>query len=175
MKRSLIAAFCFLFFVGSVSAQRCKYEVNQEDGITGDVIRTVKNRITGPIAGVSPYYYFYYVRSGSDFKFRVEVADFGEFSHSIPEGSELAMRLSDGEVIRMTSTKVSEPTEIKEYSTVLTGYDIEYQTTEEDMRKITKAGIAFIRATDFKNSFSDQKIPPAVTEQSKFNANCIFN
>lgn len=165
-----------LLFLGGlhVNAQRCKYLVDEKDPITDDVIRTIKNRITGPITGVSPYYYFYYIRNGSSHTFKVEVADYGKLTHSIPEKSELIIRLEDGALIRVFASKEAKPQPIKEYGEELTAFEIAYEISEEDMKKIEQSGIIFIRALDFKNSFSDQKVPKPVTEQSQFNAACIF-
>lgn len=169
-----LLVFFFLCIATFASAQRCKYLVDEKDPITDDIIRTVKNRITGPISGLTPYYYFYYIRSGSDYKIRVEIADYGAQTHSIPKGSELIIRLEDGGLIRINSIEEAQPKELKEVTEVLTGYDVLYQIAEEDMKKIVNSGIVFIRGLDFKNSFSDQKIPTPITKSSKFNAGCIF-
>ena len=158
-----------------VSAQKCKFLVDDKDPITDDILRTIKTRITGPITGVTPYYYFYYKRVGSKYTFKVEVADYGVFKHTIPVQSELIIRLSDGELIRINSTKEAFPNPIKDFGQELTAYEIDYEMSEADMEKITKAGITFIRATDFQNTFSDQKIPTPITKQSKDNAICVFN
>ena len=48
--------------------------VNDKDPLTDDIIRTVKTRLTGP----TPFYYFSYIRNGADYKFEVEVGDYGE-------------------------------------------------------------------------------------------------
>ncbi|MEP5613515.1 MAG: hypothetical protein ABJP45_14785 [Cyclobacteriaceae bacterium] len=172
--RSLI--FFLVVLIGvAANAQRCKFIVDEQDPITDDFIRTIKTRITGPISGVTPYYYFYYSRVGSTYTFKVEVADYGVFTHSIPAKSELIIRLSDGALIRINSLNEALPKPIKDYGQELTAYEIEYALPEEEMAKITKAGITFIRATDFKNTFSDQKIPTPITTQSMENAVCVFN
>ncbi|MEQ9403723.1 MAG: hypothetical protein RIM99_09075 [Cyclobacteriaceae bacterium] len=175
MRYRILALFTLLLIgLQDVAAQRCKYLVDEKDPITDDIIRTIKNRITGPISGISPYYYFYYVRSGSNHTFKVEVADYGESTAVIPEKSEMIIRLEDGGLIRIYSKNKAQPEQIKELSEVLTSYTIEYDIPEEEMKKITASGIVFIRATDFNNSFSDQKIPRPVTIQSRNNAKCIF-
>ena len=174
MNMRWLAVIIILFLGFRSQAQLCKFIVDEKDPITDDVIRTIRNRITGPIAGVSPYYYFYYVRNGSSFKIKVEVADYGELTHPIPEKSELIMRLADGSIIRIFSVASANPKEIKDFGQALTSYEIEYEISEEDIRKLVDSGVIFIRATDFKNSFSDQKIPKAVTDISKQNAICLF-
>lgn len=175
MNWKLIISGVLLLIVGFTGyGQRCKYIVDEVDPLTDDIIRTIKNRITGPITGISPYYYFYYMRSGSNHKIKVEVADFGEQSHAIPKGSELIIRIADGTIIRMNSLEEAKPKLIKEFSTSMTAYEVEYEIPEEEMKKIVNHGITFIRGVDFKNSFSDQKIPKPVTEQSRLNAECMF-
>ncbi len=172
-----LVAFFTVFLVGmsELSAQRCKFLVDDKDPITDDIIRTIKTRITGPITGVTPYYYFYYQRVGKKYTFRVEIADYGEFKHTIPEKSELIIRLEDGELIRINAIQAAYPTPIKDFGKELTAYEIFYEIPEADMGKIANAGITFIRGTDFKNTFSDQRIPTPITKQSKENAMCVFN
>lgn len=175
MNVKLLAVFAVLMMGAlGAQAQRCKFEVDDKDPITDDIIRTIKTRITGPIAGVTPYYYFYFQRVGKKYTFRVEIADYGEFKHSIPENSELIIRLEDGELIRINSVQPAHPTPIKDYGQELTAYEVFYDLPEEDMAKIAKAGITFIRGTDFKNTFSDQRIPKPITIQSRENASCVY-
>ncbi len=175
MNLKSIAIFAVLLIgSSSLSAQKCKFIVDDKDPITDDIIRTIKTRITGPISGVTPYYYFYYHRVGKKYTFRVEIADYGEFKHVIPEKSELIIRLEDGELIRINSIQPANPTAIKDFGQELTAYEIFYEIPEADMEKISKAGITFIRGTDFKNTFSDQRIPTPITKQSKQNAICVF-
>lgn len=159
-----------MLVITSLSAQICKYEVNEKDPITDDVIRTVKTRLTSP----TPFYYFSYIRNGSDYKFNVEVGDFGELQTAIPKSSELVMRAGNGAIIRMNAIDEAKPEIVQEYSTVITKYSITYQMTEDDMRNIADSGVRFIRIKDMKNSFSDQEIPDAVVQISKENAECIF-
>ena len=169
---SLRGIFIFVLLNGILFSygQICKYEINDKDPLTDDIIRTVRTRITAP----RPFYYFSYIRNGNDYKFKVEVGDFGELSHTIPRGSELIMRAGNGEVIRMQAVESASPGIIKEFSDVITKYEITYQTDEAAMRAIAESGILFIRISDLKNSFSDQTIPEAVVQISKENAECIF-
>lgn len=160
-----------LLLIGITSySQICKYEVNETDPLTDDVIRTIKTRVTDP----RPYYYFYYIRNGSDFQFKVDIADYGELSEVIKKGSELILRAGNGKVIRMKAVDDAKPEIIKEFSDVLTRYEITYYTTQGAMKSIAASGIKFIRISDMKNTFSDQEIPEAVVQISKENAECIF-
>ena len=152
------------------NAQICKYVVNEKDPLTDDIIRTVKTRLTGP----TPFYYFSYIRNGSDFKFRVEIGDYGELDASVPKGSELVMRAGNGEVIRMQSIEDADPKIIDDFGSKITSYDVTFQMTERNMRDIEESGIIFIRIKAIKNTFSDQEIPAAVVEISRSNAECIF-
>ena len=152
------------------STQICKYVVNEKDPVTDDIIRTVKTRLTGP----TPYYYFSYVRNGSDYKFNVEVGDYGELDMVIQKGSELVMRAGNGVVIRMRSVESTVPQIIPDFGRKITRYDITFQMTEQNMRDIADSGIVFIRIKDMKNTFSDQEIPVAVVQISNKNAECIF-
>lgn len=170
MKHQILAIFLFVMVVLPSQSQICKYVVNEKDPLTDDIIRTVRTRLTGP----TPSYYFSYIRNGSDYKFTVEVTDYGVLDHTIPKGSELIMRAGNGEVIRMPAIDNATPEAIKEFSTELTRYEITYQMTEQNMRDIADSGIVFIRIKDLKNTFSDQEIPEAVVTISKENAECIF-
>lgn len=169
--RSKILFVVSLIVIGfSSSAQICKYVVNEKDPITDDIIRTVKTRLTGP----TPYYYFSYIRNGSDYKFRVEVGDYEDVKTKIPKGSELVMRAGNGKVIRMQSIEDATTEIIQDFGSKITRYDITFQMTEQDMMDIRDSGIVFIRIKEMKNTFSDQQIPDAVVEISKANAECIF-
>ncbi len=170
MQKHLFLLVGVLIISISSHAQICKYVVNEKDPITDDIIRTVRTRLTGP----TPFYYFSYIRNGGDFKFNVEVGDYGELSAVIPKDSELVMRVGNGAVIRMKSLEPSVPETIKDFGTIITRYDITFQMTEEDMKNITESGIVFIRIKAMKNTFSDQEVPKAVVEISKENAECIF-
>ncbi|MEP1033351.1 hypothetical protein [Ekhidna sp.] len=168
LKASLIVGLIFLGF--AANAQICKYIVNEKDPITDDIIRTVRTRLTGP----TPFYFFSYIRNGSDFKFNVEVGDYGELDTVIPKGSELVMRAGNGAVLKMQSIERSVPEIINDFGTKISRYDITFQMTEQDMKDITESGIVFIRIMEMKNTFSDQVVPEAVVEISKANAECIF-
>lgn len=170
MRLKSLAIISLILVAFSGRAQICKYVVNEKDPLTDDIIRTVKTRLTGP----TPFYYFYYIRNGSDYKFQVEVGDYGELSTSIPKGSELVMRAGNGNVIRMTSIDKVDPEVINDYGSKITQYKVIYQMTEQDMKDIAESGIVFIRIKDMKNTFSDQEIPEAVVQISKENAECIF-
>ena len=166
-----IAFIVLLVGIGIGSqAQICKYVVNEKDPITDDIIRTVRTRITGP----NPYYYFSYIRNGSDFKFRIEVGDYGELDTVIPKGSELIMRAGNGAVIRMQSIESATPKVVDDFGSKISSYDITFQMTEQDMNDITESGVVFLRLKEMKNTFSDQEVPEAVVEISKANAECIF-
>ena len=166
--------YLFTFSLMSIglfsNAQICKYVVNEQDPLTDDIIRTVRTRLTGP----TPYYYFSYIRNGSDYKFNVEVGDYGELDSPIPKDSELIMRAGNGEVIRMKAIESSTPELIDDFGSKITRYDITYQMTEQNMKDIAESGIVFIRIQDMKNTFSDQEIPAAVVQISKENGECIF-
>ncbi|WP_370086292.1 hypothetical protein [Ekhidna sp.] len=170
MKFKSLASIAFLLLAFASNAQICKYVINDKDPLTDDIIRTVKTRLTGP----TPYYYFFYIRNGSDYKFGVEVGDYGELENSIPKDSELIMRAGNGEVIRMSAIESASPQIITDFGTKITRYEVTYQMTEENMMAIAESGIVFIRIKDMKNSFSDQEIPAAVVQISKENAECIF-
>jgi len=158
-------AFCSFSF-----AQICKYEVNEQDPLTDDIIRTIKTRITSP----TPFYYISYIRNGSDYKFKVEVGDYSEDRSIIPKDSELIMRAVNGEVFRMKAIEKAEPEVIKDFGSEIIKYKITYQTSEEALKAVAESGIMFIRIQSLKNSFTDQPIPDAVIEISKENAICLF-
>lgn len=170
MKFKSLIVFCLLLVSLFSNAQICKYVVNEKDPLTDDIIRTVRTRLTGP----TPYYYFSYIRNGDDYKFKVEVGDYGELDTIIPKDSELIMRAGNGEVIRMNAIESAAPEIITDFGSKITQYEITYQMTEENMKDFEESGIVFIRIKDMKNTFSDQEIPEAVVQISKENAECIF-
>lgn len=170
MKTKLIILFVLFLMSAESQAQICKYVVNEKDPLTDDVIRTVRTRITGP----KPYYYFSYIRNGSDYKFFVEVGDYGELDNVIQKDSELIMRVGNGNIYRMKAIESAKPEVVKDFSERITQYEITYQMTEQNMRDIQESGVVFIRIQDLKNTFSDQQIPDAVVQISKANAECIF-
>ncbi|WP_425391137.1 hypothetical protein [Ekhidna sp.] len=170
MSGRVYLALIVLMVSFSGSAQICKYVVNEQDPITDDIIRTVKTRLTGP----TPFYYFSYIRNGSDYRFQVEVGDYGELNKTISKDSELVMRTGSGNVVRMNAIEKAEPKIIDDYGSKITSYEITFQMTEETMKDIADSGIVFIRIKAMENSFSDQEIPTAVVQISKENAECIF-
>ncbi|WP_421765159.1 hypothetical protein [Ekhidna sp.] len=170
MRLKVLFSFVLLNLAFTSTSQICKYVVNDKDPLTDDIIRTVKTRLTGP----TPFYYFSYIRNGADYKFEVEVGDYGELDTIIPENSELIMRAGNGDIIKMKALSKAEPEIIDDYGTKITRYLIMYQMTEQDMRAIAESGIVFIRIQDMKNTFSDQEIPEAVTKISMENGACIF-
>ncbi|WP_424961275.1 hypothetical protein [Ekhidna sp.] len=167
-KTLAIISLIFVSFYGH--GQICKYVVNDKDPLTDDIIRTVKTRLTGP----TPFYYIYYIRNGSDYKFSVEVGDYGELTDAIPKGSELAMRTGSGAVVRMSSLAESKPEIIDDFGSKITKYEIAFQMTEQTMKDIAETGIVFIRIKAMNNSFSDLEIPTGVVEISQQKAECIF-
>ncbi|WP_420318592.1 hypothetical protein [Ekhidna sp.] len=165
-----LVSFAMLCITLTSTSQICKYVVNEKDPITDDIIRTIKTRLTGP----TPFYYFSYIRNGSDYRFEVEVGDYGELDNTIQKGSELVMRTGSGNVVRMESIEKAEPEIIDDFGSKITRYNIIFRMTEETMKDIAESGIVFIRIKEMKNTFSDQEIPTALVTISKENAECIF-
>ncbi|MEM9896111.1 MAG: hypothetical protein AAF789_07050 [Bacteroidota bacterium] len=170
MKSFYVSILLLILLSNGAYGQICDYEVNETDPLTDDIIRTIKTRLTAP----TPYYYFYYIRNGSDYKFRVEVGDYGEPEGRISEDSELIMRTGDDAIYKMPVVEEVAPQRKKEFATVINTYDITFQMTEEAMKSIAASGIKFIRIAEMQNSFSDQVFPDAVVEISKEHGECIF-
>lgn len=166
--RYLLLSFLFILTFTAFS-QICKYEKNEIDPITDEVIRVTKTRITSP----TPYYITTFYRYGDKYQIKINVGDNGELTHTIKEGSEMIIRTGSGEIIRVNANEDAEPKVTTEYGEKSTEFIVTYDVPEEEMKKIAKSGIAFIRATDLKNMFSDLKVPDVVTELIQHDVECL--
>lgn len=151
-------------------AQICKYEKNEVDPITNEIFRTTKTRITSP----SPFYITTFYRLDHKYQIKVEVGDNGQQAHTIHKGSELALRTGDGDVISIYAIADAEPFVNNEFGDPITEYIITYDIEEEDMKKIAKSGISFMRVQDLQNTFSNLKVPEVVQELIQFDVSCLF-
>jgi nicotinate-nucleotide pyrophosphorylase len=169
MKRYFFSIVLLSGWILSIG-QICKYEVNEVDPLTDEVIRTVNHRITGPL----PYYIIDYKRYGSAFQLDISVGDFGELTDVIEKGSEIIFRTGSGDIFKSETKETINPSSKENYGDIITSYELSYEITEEAMKKIAETGITFIRISDLKNTFGDLKFPDVATDISIEKASCLF-
>ena len=162
MKRAII--LLLIISTGAVYGQKCKYKVNQEDPMTG-----VKKLMTEFIIDNCR---FNMLRSGDKFEFKATYYLDNERNVIIPKGRELSLRLSDGTLIKLLSSKDAPPVSKAVGGSVSTHYIVMYNVDKATMEKIKEQGIVAV-STQLDSEWV-RKVKEKQTEKSKNAARCLL-
>ena len=135
----------FLAFSMQLSAQKCKYDFDKKDPITGET--TKKNTVT---ISISPYYWkLGYSRTGDNFQVEMFIRCNGNLREIIQKGDPIILKLSNDEIITVYSKDEFLPfaqTSSSQTATrVLSTYNGKYDIDATSLQKIAENPPTFIR------------------------------
>lgn len=143
MKKALTLV---LFVIASVClpsellAQKCKYALDKADAMTGAKMRRTSLKL-------ERYLFISFYVNGDDYRVELNLSYVGERNFVVPEGNELMIKLTNGEIFNLASVGSASPTSYVAGTQVATDYAISYRCSTADMKRIADAGIAVFRVT----------------------------
>jgi hypothetical protein len=164
--------------IGQISAQKCKFDYEKKDQITGEVTK----KSTFAIIATVPFYTIERPlkwkldinRVGNKYCIGVFLDLAGSVRNPITPESTLIFKLANGEIITLYANDTYFSTShIIQDSKVVSLYDAKYDISEEDMQKMAASPIVYVKmgvgGRDYDYEFKDKK---GADFQNK--ANCIL-
>jgi hypothetical protein len=147
-------------------AQKCKYDFDKKDPITGERIRRNMHNIN-LWAKMALY------RANDDIRFELNLAKGGEDNFSIPIGSKIFIKLEDESILELKSANKAVPVSFVTGNQVATSFAISYYISKEQMQKIATNGITFIKAMLIGEVSVNYEINKRKSKKIKKSAFCI--
>lgn len=141
-KLSVIYLIGVLFFFSNQEAigQKCKFEKNEVDPITGEKIVEVKAFIKADKKTL----YSYLNRTDDKYNIRFIIRLGGKHNYTIPQGSKAIFKFDDGEVLELFSESETIPT-YNANDHILSSYRPTYNIPKEAIKKMSEKEVSFIR------------------------------
>ena len=121
-----------------LSAQKCKYALDEKDAMTGALVRRTEVKLES-------YYTLSFYRNAEDHRVELNVSFMGERNFAVPEGNELQIKLGNGEMLTLLSAQAASPVSYVAGQQVMTDYAISYHCAAADMQRIAASGVAVTR------------------------------
>ncbi len=152
-----------------VSAQKCKYKIDEIDLMSNERVRRSKMTMEGRDFVVNFY------RKADEFRVEMEVALIGERNFVMPEGTELSLKLGNGEIEKYPAAQKATPLSYVSSTQVATNFSATFYCTKEQMGKLAAYGF---RVVSIK--LGDETLTREVGNDKKFaktkeNATCILS
>jgi len=158
----------------SLSAQKCKFDYNKKDPITGEA--TKGNTVTiSKIVFVATNNYNWklgFHRAGDSYHVGVSLEGYGNFRERIQKGDPITFVLSNGEIVTINSQDEFLPT-ARAAQVVVTEYKGKYDIDVAALQKIAENPPTFIRM-NVESKVYEKEINSATGKQIAQAARCIL-
>lgn len=153
-------------YVTPVQAQKCKYDFDKKDPISGERIRRNQHNI-------NLWTKMALYRANDDIRFEFSFARNGEDNFSVPIGTKIFIKLEDETIIELKSANVALPVSFVTSNQVATSFAFSYYITKEQMQKIADHGITYIKAMLIDDVSVNYEISTRKSKKIKKSAFCI--
>ena len=162
-----------LFLLGvsiqEVSAQKCKYKVDETDPMSEERIRKTKMTMSGRDFVVNFY------RKADEFRVEMEVALIGERNFVMPKGTELNLKLGNGDIAKYTAAQEATPLSYVTGDQVATNFSATFFCTREQMEKLGAHGFKVVSIKLGDETLTREVGNAKKFEKTKQNATCILS
>lgn len=157
----------FTLYVIPVNAQKCKYQFDKEDPITGE-------RIRRNIHNINMWTKLAFYRANDDTRVELNFVKGGEQNFAIPVGTEIIIKTGDGKLLKLKSANKAMPQSFVTGNQVATAYAISYFISKEQMQQIADNGIKFIKAMILDDLSVDYEIKKGKNKKIMKSAFCML-
>ncbi|RXQ87288.1 hypothetical protein EO244_16550 [Ancylomarina salipaludis] len=175
MKRnllSLLTVIIMLLLSVASFGQKCKYEKDELDPMSGERTRICKISLNHPNNIIKGYLKFH--RAGNNYELELGIRYQSKRSFKIPQGTEMKIKLEDGTIVSFLSNKDIFPNFTVLDPTIFTHYQVFYKCTKEDIERISGTGFSVVQS-----EFVDQKLTFTVKKkkiaETAHKAKCILS
>jgi len=148
-------------------AQKCKYQFDKKDPITGERVRRNFHAIN-LWAKMALY------RANDDIRFELNMARGGEDNFSIPIGTKVFIKLEDESILELESANKAVPVSFVAGNQIASSFAVSYYITKEQMQKIATNGITFIKAMLIEDLSMNYEISSRKSKKIKKSALCMI-
>ncbi len=169
-----ISTVVFSFFllavsVQEVAAQKCKYKVDETDPMSEERIRKSKMTMSGRDFVVNFY------RKADEFRIEMEVALIGERNFVMPKGTEINLKLGNGDIEKYPAAQEATPLSYVTGDQVATNFSATFYCTREQMQKLATHGFSVVSIKLGDETLTREVGNSKKVEKTKQNANCILS
>lgn len=169
MKKFLLSTLVLLsvMCIMPAQAQKCKYQFDKKDPITGERVRRNFHAIN-LWAKMALY------RANDDIRFELNMARGGEDNFSIPIGTKVFIKLEDESILELESANKAVPVSFVAGNQIASSFAVSYYITKEQMQKIATNGITFIKAMLIEDLSMNYEISSRKSKKIKKSASCMI-
>ena len=121
-----------------LSAQKCKYKIDETDPMSNERVRRSKMTMEGRDFVVN------YYRKADEFRVEMEVALIGERNFVMPKGTELSLKLGNDEIAKYPAAKQATPLSYVAGTQVATNYSATFLCSKEQMEQLAAHGFKVV-------------------------------
>lgn len=176
---ALIFLSTFISFIGNVNAQKCKYDFEKEDPITGEITRGINIPLikTSPI-NMTTMWYLGINKVGVKYNFGMMAQFNGEMNVALHKNDSIIFKFADGSFKTIHANSETSPkTNAFVYAgqpVITTQYRCNYDISETDLKKFTESEIVFIRMY-LADTKMEKELKPKQGKKFKQSFICIMN
>lgn len=168
----------FLFLASmQLSAQKCKYDYDKKDPITGEISKgiAVAIELKGSYAlpGNATKSEIGFNKNGETYFISFKITFFAHYKEFIRKGEPLMIKLSNGEFITINAQDEFIPSHAADQVGVYTTYSANYNIDAVSFQKLTDSPPTFVRV-NFENRIYDREITDKVQKKLYQAAKCIL-
>ena len=170
MKFSLFPLLTFAvlaFGALDMSAQKCKYTIDETDPMTDARVRRTKMTLEGRDFVVN------YYRKGDEFRVEMAVALIGERNFVVSEGTELNLKLGNGDIEVFKAAQRATPVSYVAGTQVATNYSATFFCTEAQMALLAEHGFK-VASIQLGDETVTRVVKEKKASKTQENAACIL-
>jgi len=156
----------FLFATLSLSAQKCKFDYNKKDPITGEASK-------GNTAAIARYWKLGFNRTGDNYHVGMYLAYIGNLRERIQKGDPIMLKLSNGEIVTINAQDEFLPTQQATTTAIYSQYLGKYDIDTITLQKIAENPPTFIRM-NIESKVYEKEINSKTGKQIAQAARCIL-
>ena len=150
------------------SAQKCKYLTDETDPMTEERVRRTKMTLEGRDFVVN------YYRKADEFRVEIAVALIGERNFVVEEGTELSLKLGNGNIETFLAAQRATPVSYVAGTQVATNYTATFFCTEAQMTLLAEHGFS-VASIELGDETLTRVVKSKKASDTKDNARCILS
>lgn len=173
----ILLALVFTGTITAANAQKCKFDFDKKDPMSGDRVRRNTHKVNygSAVELAYPFYTrgamaFSFYRNGDDFKLEANGYLPGLKTYTVQTSDQLQIKLGNGEIISVYANNEFKPTVGGQGITL---YAISYDASQEVFQKIATHGVVLLRVY-LGSEMYDVEVKDKMLDKMKAGAACML-